>query len=146
MDAMRDGWTSPEGSAHAPEVSVIMAAYNRSNVLRYAIESVRRQTRADWELLVVDDAGTDDTADVVAAFQDARISFTSLPGNVGEQSGPNNEGLRRARGRYIAFLNQDDLWLPHHLDTLIGEIEASGADLVFPLALRWRRGRFGTYP
>src|SRR5262245_44210290 len=121
MDAVRTDGTPPARSqlAAAPAVSVIMASYNRSNILHYAVESVRWQTRVDWELLVVDDAGTDDTGDVVAAFQDARISFIRLPANVGEQSGPNNEGLRRARGRYIAFLNQDDLWLPDHLDTLI---------------------------
>src|SRR5688572_3802486 len=46
-----------------PEVSVVMATYNRSNILRYAIESVRWQTRTDWELLVISDAGTDDAAD-----------------------------------------------------------------------------------
>jgi glycosyltransferase involved in cell wall biosynthesis len=145
--ATREGEALPQAShGRTPEVSVIIAAYNRSNVLRYAIESVRWQTRTDWELLVVDDAGTDDTADVLARFADARIRYTRLAVNVGEQSGPNNEGLRQARGRYIAFLNQDDLWLPHHLDALIAELEATGADLVFPLALQWNNRRFGTFP
>jgi glycosyltransferase involved in cell wall biosynthesis len=146
---MRNGKALPARSvacADTPEVSVIIASYNRSNILRYAIESVRWQTRTDWELLVVDDAGTDDAADVVARFEDARIRFTKLAVNIGEQSGPNNEGLRQARGRYIAFLNQDDLWLPDHLDTLIRELEESGADLVFPMALRWNKERFDTYP
>jgi glycosyltransferase involved in cell wall biosynthesis len=76
-----------------PRVSVITATYNRSRVLRHTIASVIAQDFADWELLVVGDAGTDDTADVVASFRDPRIRFFSLPQNVGEQSGPNNAGV-----------------------------------------------------
>lgn len=72
-------------------------------MLRYAIQSVLWQTRADWELIVVGDACTDDTAEVVASFGDRRIQFLNLEHNVGEQSGPNNAGLRRARGRYVAY-------------------------------------------
>jgi GT2 family glycosyltransferase len=60
---------------------------------------VRAQTRSDWELIVVGDACTDDTADVVATFPDPRIRFVNLPENVGEQSGPNNEGVRLGHGR-----------------------------------------------
>jgi len=91
------------------------------------------QTLTDWELIVVGDACTDDTAEVVASFGDERIQFVNLERNVGEQSGPNNEGVRRARGRYVAFLNHDDLWLPHHLETLVDAIDRSGAGLVFSL-------------
>jgi glycosyltransferase involved in cell wall biosynthesis len=116
-----------------PLVSIVVATYNRSNVLAYAIKSVLRQTCRDWELIVVGDACTDDTAAVVASFHDSRIQFHNLERNVGEQSGPNNEGCRRARGRYIAFLNQDDLWLADHLETLIAGIERTSADLVFAL-------------
>ncbi len=116
-----------------PLISVIIATYNRSNVLALAIESVRWQTRADWELLVVGDACTDDTESIVATFtrNDPRIHFFNLATNVGEQSGPNNAGAQRARGRYIAYLNHDDLWLPDHLETLLRAIEETGADLVF---------------
>jgi glycosyltransferase involved in cell wall biosynthesis len=124
-------------AAHAPAVSVVMATYNRSNILRYAIESVRWQTITDWELLVIGDACTDDTAAVVAAIGDPRVTFHNLPHNNGEQSAPNNEGLRRARGRCLAFLNHDDLWLPDHLETALQALDARGADLVWPLALRW---------
>jgi len=116
-----------------PRVSVITATYNRSNVLGYAIESVRRQTLTDWELWVVGDACTDDTAEVVAAFEDPRIHFVNLAQNVGDQSGPNNEGFRRSRGRFIAYLNHDDLWFPDHLETAIGALQETGADLVWPL-------------
>jgi glycosyltransferase involved in cell wall biosynthesis len=83
----------------SPVVSVIMATYNRSNVLCYAIESVLWQTFKEWELWIVGDACTDDTATVVASFKDKRIHFVNLPVNTGEQSGPNNEGVKRSTGR-----------------------------------------------
>ena len=99
-----------------PRVSVIVATYNWSSVLRHAITSVLRQTMTDFELLVVGDGCTDDSADVVAATGDPRVQWINLPENSGHQSAPNNEGLRRARGELIAYLGHDDLWLPHHLD------------------------------
>lgn len=111
------------------------ATYNRSNVLRLAVESVRSSPFADWELLVVGDACTDDTAAVLEAFRDPRIRFINLPENHGEQSAPNNEGVRLARGRYIAFLNHDDLWTPDHLPVAIAELERSSAAFVHTLAL-----------
>lgn len=117
-----------------PLVSVIVATYNRSNVLAVAIESVLWQTLPEWELLVIGDACTDDTTEVVASFDDPRISFVNLSENCGDQSGPNNEGLRRARGRYVAFLNHDDIWLPDHLRICREAIVTADADLVYP---RW---------
>jgi len=114
-----------------PTISIVTATYNRSNILRYSIESVLRSTRRDWELLVIGDACTDDTAEVVASFGDPRISFKNLEENFGEQSGPNNVGSRMARGRYIAYLNHDDLYFPDHLQTNLDRIESTGADLVF---------------
>jgi hypothetical protein len=63
------------------------------------------------------------------------VVFFNLPRNVGEQSGPNNEGVRRARGRYIAYLNHDDLYTPDHLTAAIDGIEQTGADLVFTLGV-----------
>ncbi len=114
----------------APLASIILATYNRSNVLKYSIDSVVGQSMPDWELIVVGDCCTDDTEAVVANFQDARISFLNLPENFGEQSRPNNEGLQRARGKYIAFLNHDDLWFPDHLERCVSHIESSEADMV----------------
>lgn len=107
--------------------------------MRCAVESVRDQTRKDWEHWVIGDACTDDTGDVIKAMGDPRVRFHNLAQNVGEQSGPNNEGLKRARGRYIAMLNHDDLWLPDHLELAVGALEASGADLIFTLALQVER-------
>lgn len=122
-----------------PLVSVVTATFNRSRAVRCAVESVRSQTVTDWEQWVIGDACTDDTVDVVAGFGDPRVRFHNLPENVGEQSGPNNEGLKRARGRYVAMLNHDDLWLPDHLELAVAALEASGADLVFTMALQVER-------
>ena len=66
-------------------VSVVMATYNRPRALRLAVASVRAQTFTDWELIVVGDACTDETAEVVAGFGDARIRFVNLPVRCGEQ-------------------------------------------------------------
>lgn len=112
----------------APRVSVIIATYNRSAVLRHAIVSVLAQTFGDFELLVVGDGCTDDSASVVAGFADPRVRWFNLATNSGHQSAPNNEGLRQARGELIAYLGHDDLWLPHHLESRIAAIDA-GADL-----------------
>ena len=112
-----------------PRVSVIIPTYNRSAVLRHAITSVLAQTFTDFELLVVGDCCTDDSAAVVAGFADPRIRWFNLPANSGHQSGPNNEGLRQAKGELIAYLGHDDLWLPHHLQVLVAAIDG-GADMV----------------
>ena len=114
-----------------PKVSIVVATYNRSNVLVHAIESVRRSTLTEWEMLVVGDACTDDTAEVVARFHDPRIRFVNLEHNFGEQSGPNNAGASLACAPYLAFLNHDDLFFPDHLAICLGQLEATGADLVF---------------
>jgi glycosyltransferase involved in cell wall biosynthesis len=118
-----------------PKVSIVTATYNRSNVLAYAIQSVLRSSFKDWELIVVGDACTDDTAEVVKSFNDPRIRFFNLKENVGDQCGPNNDGISRARGEYIAFLNHDDLWMPDHISICLEAIESSGADFVHPFGL-----------
>jgi glycosyltransferase involved in cell wall biosynthesis len=113
-----------------PKVTVVMAAYNWSAVLPYSIGSVLAQTCTDFELWVVGDACTDDSEQVVASIQDPRVHWCNLATNVGQQGGPNNEGIRRARGQYIAYLGHDDLWLPHHLESLVSVME-SGADVAW---------------
>jgi glycosyltransferase involved in cell wall biosynthesis len=118
-------------SRRSPAVSTIVATYNRSNVLALAIETARAQTFEDWEMVVVGDACTDDTEEVVRSFDDDRIRFVNLPENCGEQSGPNNAGVRLSRGRYVAYLNHDDLWFPDHLERAVGAIERGDASMVF---------------
>ena len=115
-----------------------MATYNRSQVLRCAIESVRLQTLEDWEAWIVGDACTDDTEQVVRAFDDPRLHYLNLPVNSGDQSGPNNEGVRQSRGQFLAYLNHDDLWFPDHLESGIRALNDTGADLVSPLVVKLR--------
>ncbi len=115
-------------SASTPAVSVVIATYNWSSVLRYAIHSVLAQSFRDFELLVVGDACTDDSAEVAAAFGDPRIRWFNLERNSGSQSAPNNRGIAEARGRYVAYLGHDDLWYPNHVEVLVRAIEAKQAD------------------
>src|SRR5215216_5001189 len=102
-------------AADLPLVSVVTATYNYSSVLKYAIQSVLWQTYQNFELWVIGDACTDDSEAVVASFGDSRIHWVNLPENSGNQAVPNNEGIARARGKYIAYLGHDDLWYPNHL-------------------------------
>src|SRR6476620_11776699 len=108
----------PAGSS--PEVSVVIAAYNRSDTLRLTIESVLAQTFADFDVWVIGDACTDDSGQVVQSFGDQRLHWENLEKNTGTQSGPNNRGIQRSSGRWIAYLGHDDLWFPWHLETLLG--------------------------
>jgi hypothetical protein len=118
-----------------PGISVVVATYNRPRALRCALESVRRQTFDDWEVVVVGDHCTDCTPDVVASFADPRLRYVDLARNIGEQSGPNNIGIHLAQAPLIAFLNHDDLWFPDHLQVAHEGIVATGADLVFTASL-----------
>jgi glycosyltransferase involved in cell wall biosynthesis len=122
--------------ALVPRVTVILPTYNWSAVLRLAVGSVLHQTYRDFELLVVGDHCTDDSAEVVAACGDARVRWINLPANTGHQSGPNNEGLRQATGELIAYLGHDDLWLPHHLEVAVAALDAQAGDLSYTLALQ----------
>ena len=117
-----------------PRVTIIVPTYNWSAVLPFSIGSALDQTFADFELIVVGDGCTDDSAEVVRALADERVQWVNLPANSGHQSAPNNEGLRRARGELVAYLGHDDLWLPHHLACLVAAIDA-GADMAFGIAL-----------
>lgn len=110
-----------------PQVSVLMATYNWSSVLPYSIASALEQTFTNFELLVLGDGCTDDSERVVSEIKDPRVRWIGLP-RFGHQSGPNNEGLRQARGEYIAYLGHDDLWMRHHLETTVAALDA-GADL-----------------
>jgi glycosyltransferase involved in cell wall biosynthesis len=123
------------GAPAAPRVSVILPTYHWTSVLAYAIRTVLWQEFAEFELLVIGDGCTDDTADVVASFRDARIRWHNLPANTGNQAGPNNTGLAIARGQYIAYLHQDDLWLPDHLGHLVRAMDASDVFLAHTLCL-----------
>jgi hypothetical protein len=119
----------------APRVSAIIPTYNWSEALRFSIQSVLRQTLRDFELLVIGDACTDDSAEVAASFGDPRVRWHNLASNSGSQAGPNNAGLQMARGEYVAYLGHDDLWHPTHLAALVEALDRSGADLGYAVTI-----------
>jgi glycosyltransferase involved in cell wall biosynthesis len=120
----------------SPLVTVIIATYNWSTVLPYAINSVLRQTMDDFELLVIGDGCTDDSEKVVTSMADPRVRWINLPSNTGHQAGPNNRGLAEAKGEFIAYLGHDDLWLGHHLECMIAALQSSGAGVAVSLLSR----------
>jgi len=113
-----------------PLVSVVIATWNASHLLRYAIASVLRSDHPDFEIVVVGDHCTDDTGAVVASFADPRIRFINLSRNSGQQATPNNVGVAAARGEYVCFLNHDDLYLPHHLSSCLEHMRRTRADIL----------------
>lgn len=99
-------------------VSIIMPVYNSSRYLGRAVKSVLAQTCADWELLLIDDGSSDGSRELAAAWAKAnpRINALHHPGHINRGVGATrNLGLGRAKGRYIAFLDSDDEWLPDKL-------------------------------
>jgi glycosyltransferase involved in cell wall biosynthesis len=119
--------------APSPRVSVIIATYNWSSVLKFAIRSILWQTEQNFEILVVGDGCTDDSESVARSFGDARIHWHNLPANVGNQFAANNAGLAMARADYIAYLGHDDIWHPEHLKTLLAAADRAGADFAASL-------------
>ena len=113
-------------------VSVIMPVYNTENFVADAIKSVQAQTFSDWQLLVCDDGSTDKSLEVVRALAkvDSRISVLRNTGPKGA-AGARNTCLSNATGRYIAFLDSDDEWLPLKLEKQIKFMENTKSSFVF---------------
>jgi len=148
----------------SPTVSAVMPTYNKGPWLQQAIDSVISQTFTDWELIIVDDGSTDDTADVLARCTDPRIRIQTLAKNVG-RAAARNIALQQAQGRYIAICDSDDVsdptrfeqhvaFLDSHSD--IGVVSAyirqlsehGSALIIFPtgheaIARRLARGKMG---
>jgi GT2 family glycosyltransferase len=112
-----------------PTVSVVVPTYNRSATLGPTIESVLAQTMTDIELLVVDDASTDETETVVAGYDDGRVRYLRHDRNRGG-SAARNTGIEAARGRYVALLDSDDVWDPRKLERQVACLESRSDDWV----------------
>lgn len=99
-------------------VSVIMPMYNAATFVEMAVKSVLSQTYTHWELLVVDDSSTDESVSIVEKYarQDPRIHVLHNDLHINMPSTPRNLGIRHAKGKYIAFLDSDDCWLPDKLE------------------------------
>lgn len=119
-------------SQYDPMVSIIMPVCDCRALVGASIESVLGQTYADWELLAVDDYSRDDSADVVHEFSrmDARVRLLRNHGRRGAARA-RNFAIRSSRGRYIAFLDSDDQWLPRKLEKQVRFARRTRAPLTF---------------
>lgn len=131
-------------------LSIIIPVYNRAALLLEAIDSALAAGSAagngiDFEVVVVDDASTDDTWDAIRAIDDPRIHALRMERNSG-QSAARNRGLDAARGTYVKFLDSDDLLIASHLADELRAIEAEGADIcVSGWRSHWSDGTGRTY-
>ncbi|MDR6904649.1 glycosyltransferase involved in cell wall biosynthesis [Agromyces sp. 3263] len=124
-----ESWTARavETASSGPLVSIVLPVRNRPATVGAAIESVLAQTYPDWELIVVDDGSTDTTPDVVARYTAGDPRITLLRASAGGVSASRNIGLRAARGRYVAFLDSDNRWLPELLGASVAALERGDA-------------------
>lgn len=107
-------------------VSIIMPSYNTARFIKETVDSVLAQSYTNWELLIVDDCSTDNTDDVVAQFSDdPRIKYIKNSKNSGAAES-RNRALREAKGKWIAFLDSDDLWEPDKLKKQIAFMKDNG--------------------
>lgn len=122
----------------SPFFSVVIPVFNRAGLLWRAIGSVRAQTFQDFEIVVVDDGSTDNPRAVVNAFADPRIRFFGQDNAGGGAA--RNRGIDEANGEFIAFLDSDDVFLPHHLAALHAELEGTSRKVVYA-RIRVDRGK-----
>jgi len=105
-----------------PKVSIVMPTYNRAKYIGETIQSVRKQTLQNWELIIVDDGSTDNTEDLISHISDDRISFLKA-GRVGINGKIKNIGLKHSRGELIAFIDSDDLWAETKLEKQVEALD-----------------------
>jgi teichuronic acid biosynthesis glycosyltransferase TuaG len=115
-----------------PVVSVITPAHDAERFILETIRSVQAQTDPRWEMLVVDDASRDATSEIVREVErtDPRVKLIRLPQNRGAAAA-RNAGMDAARGKYVAFLDSDDLWLPEKNAVQLEVMERTGAEFTF---------------
>lgn len=127
-----------------PTFSVVMAAYNAERTIAATLGSVFAQSRSDYEIVVVDDGSTDRTAEAVEDVADDRVRLVRTA-NAGVAAA-RNAGIASARGRYVSFIDADDLWLPSYLESMGAALDGRPtAGFAFTDAWVWdeRVGRFG---
>ncbi len=105
-----------------PLVSIVMPAHNAGPFIGQAVDSVLSQTYPHWELIIVDDASTDNTEEVMAAYTDPRIRYLPVS-RIGSPAGVRNHGLRLVGGEFVTFLDADDRYYDHTLETLLRQFE-----------------------
>lgn len=108
----------------SPLVSVIMPTYNHARYIAEAVESVLSQSYKNFELIIIDNYSTDNTAEIVASYKDNRIKYLKFRNN-GIIAASRNHGIKNSSGKYIAFLDSDDIWLPEKLELQISLMESN---------------------
>ena len=113
-------------------VSILIPTYNTEKFIRSTIESVQNQTYTNWEMILVDDASTDKTVSIIEEFaqKDSRIKLFKLPENRGNGFA-RNAALEKATGKYIAYLDADDLWFREKLEKQIQFLKANNLHFTF---------------
>jgi glycosyltransferase involved in cell wall biosynthesis len=130
-----------------PSVSVVLPTYNREALLDRAILSVLDQTYGSFELIVVDDGSTDATPATIARFGDGRVRCVRLEDNRGAAAA-RNVGIRESNGRFIAFQDSDDEWLPSKLEShmrVFAECDPAIGVVYSDMERIWRDGRSEYY-
>jgi glycosyltransferase involved in cell wall biosynthesis len=117
-----------------PTVSVIVPAYNAAGFIRRTLESVRAQTLADFEAIIVDDGSRDETAAVVQQMVEAEPRFRLIRQSNGGVAAARNRAIAEARGRFLANLDADDMWLPTFLERTVAALESAGDGATFAFA------------
>jgi hypothetical protein len=112
-----------------PALTVVVSTYGRPETLVCALSSLQRQTDPHWVAHVMGDACDERTEEAVRDLRDGRLWYCNLPHRTGDQSGPHSVGAALATTPLLAFLNQDDILLPDHLEHCTAALGASGADL-----------------
>jgi len=118
-----------------PLVSIIMNVRNGAPTLREAIDSALAQTFANWELIVWDDRSSDKSAELVSSYRDARIRYFLSPDET-PLGRARADAIGRARGEWLAFLDQDDVWLPNKLQKQMA-LAAEGVGLIYGRTVRF---------
>ncbi|HDZ9226344.1 TPA: glycosyltransferase [Vibrio cholerae] len=110
-------------SVEIPLISIVMPCYNAEKSINQSIQSVLNQTYLNWELIIVDDCSIDQTPNIVSNIIDSRVHFYRLNANSGGPSRPRNFALELCRGKYVSFLDADDIWESDKLELQVSMLE-----------------------
>jgi glycosyltransferase involved in cell wall biosynthesis len=134
--------TDSVGRVGVPEISVVIIFLNADRFLQEAVDSVFAQTYGDWELLLVDDGSTDDSGSIarrVVERHSDRVRYLEHPDHANRgRSASRNLGIQHARGKFVAFLDADDVWFPRKLERQLALMRSqSGVGMVYGTTQLW---------
>ena len=115
----------------SPAISVLLPTHNQANLLTFAIRSVLAQSFQDFEVLIVGDGCTDNTGDVIRSFNDSRLKWYDLPKAPNFGYANRNIVLKEAKGKLIAYMTHDDLWLSDHLESFLPFFDNQNIEIVY---------------